>query len=253
MLKRRDSAKNFLKMKTVVFTICLFSSLLVSGQNDTIIQLTKTDWKLCNTDSFPYSGIGAASDLHNFDLDGDTLTLVFCYIQYHYKIEFLGKDSLVLRQVELWQKEKGKKYVFKRSPISEKHNQFNDTRFLSFKRRRFHLLINDSIGTKVQILNQFGQNIPLQKKSKIFLEGFIEDNRYNDSYTEFFIFETEAGNVGLISQAEEIVVEPIYKKIEILRHKKVFRNKKKHSIPILCTKQDDSVIETILYYQSLGF
>lgn len=236
-------------MKYLIFIVSLIATAPVFGQNRLSELLTNSDWKLCNRDTFPHAGYGPTSQLHDFCVSKDSiLILTYCYITFDYKIESANKDTIVLRAIQVMGHATGHRFVLAKAQSTSKNNPFTNPKYLSCSLNKTHIAINDSIGIQVQVLNNQFEELFLTEKSKFGLEQFILNNRYNDTHGDFFVFELSNGKFGVVSNSEEVIIPPIYKKVEIDYANLEVKNRRRYSIPILCTTMSNEKLREVYFY-----
>ena len=232
-------------MKYLLFILFLKGSLLTYGQNEISILLTQSDWKLVNENSYPYSGNGLP--IYDFEVSKDSvLSLTYCYIKFDYKITSIDSDSLVLNHIQ--EHKFGKDLVFIKTNCTKEDNQFNNTKYLSFKYRDYEIIINDSLGIQASILDEQFKEITLTKKSQFELNDFILNNRHNDTHMDFIVIETSSGRFSVVSDSEKVCVRIVYKSITIEYNNLEIRSGKKYSIPIVCTNFHGTSYTRLYYF-----
>jgi hypothetical protein len=188
----------------------------------------------------------------NFQLTADSiLTVDTCYLYFAYKIKLVNSDSLILKRIDLIHqpviKREYKPLIFLKDSCTEENNPFNNLNYLSFRHKDYNIILDESLGVKTIILNQYYKKVTLTEKSQNDLDNFFLNNIHNDTHMELFVFETEDGKFGVISKSKEVEIPPYYKSIDINYNDIVTKHNRLYSISITCT-QDTGVKNEHFYY-----
>lgn len=235
-------------MRCLLLLLCFaFSTLLAQSQESLQSQL-EADWKLINhaDASYSYSGLGAASEIHNYRVSPDSvLEITYCYIYFSYKVERLDQDTLILRSL---QHDTSQNLIFARTICTEDLNPFNNAGFLSFQPKQYRLLVDDNEGFRVRLLDPYYRPVALKESSAQDIASALFGNRFADTYTGLIIFETAEGRFGLINGAGKVCLAPAFKSLHIEYEKAEVKDQSRYSVPIRCTLFNGTINTVIHYY-----